>query len=305
MMFLVAAMAAGCGESNTTPQCVPGSTSACLCVGAGSGVQVCAASGTFGACVCPGQDAGADGTLPGDAAAPQDVAAPPDNATPADTTVPPDGAQLADAMPSADATPPSPDAPAPMDAVAPDAAPPADAPAPSDVPDSASPPDAAGACSSLPTGPLAVRALDPMTIESSEDIALGFTPAGLLAIGRATSTGGYLRIITVDGFSRAFTTVSLGRVGDVRFLSDTQAVIAPDPTRSGDVDFTVVEPTRRVRSVPMLLSVPRIALDREGGIYYTSGDRLFRTTATGIGPGDFLTAGMTSATAMVINADRS
>lgn len=309
-VFLVSILAAGCGESNTAPRCVPGATNSCLCVGAGNGVQMCAADGTYGMCMCaaPGTDAGTDGAVPGDA--PGNVAVPPDNASPADATTPLDGsppvdAPPGDATPGMDATPPPPDMPAPTDTAAPDAPPVVDVPAPSDAsaPDGAPPPDAAGACSSLPTGPVGARMLDPLTLQSSEETAIGFTPAGLLAVGRSSASSGGLRVITSDGFARSFTMVSVGPVADVRFQSDMQAVIAP--SRSGDVHFSIVDPTRRIRTVSMLLSTPRIALDREGGIYYTSGDQLFRTTASGIGPGEFLTSGLSSAIAMVINADRS
>lgn len=309
-VFLVSVLAAGCGESNTAPRCVPGSTNPCLCVGAGNGVQMCAADGTYGTCMCapPGTDAGTDGAAPGDA--PGDVAVPPDNASPADATTPLDGsppvdAPPGDAPPGMDATPPPPDMPAPTDTAAPDAPPVVDVPDAS-APDGAPPPDAAGACGSLPAGPVGASMLDPRTLLSSEEISLGFTPAGLLAVGRVPSTsGGGLRVITSDGFTRNFTTATAGRVGDVRFLSETLAVIAPAPSTSGGEYFFVVDPTRRVYTVSSLSSVPRIALDREGGIYYTSGDRLFRTTVGGIGPGEFLTSGLSSATTMVINADRS
>jgi len=46
-----------CSDDEGAARCIAGKVEACPCVGGGSGVQVCAADGTFGACQCPG-DAG-------------------------------------------------------------------------------------------------------------------------------------------------------------------------------------------------------------------------------------------------------
>jgi hypothetical protein len=56
--LVVGVFAGGCTPAATISTCVPGMTSACLCVGGGSGVQSCEATGTFGACTCVGVDGG-------------------------------------------------------------------------------------------------------------------------------------------------------------------------------------------------------------------------------------------------------
>lgn len=85
-----AALPTDAGAVDADPaRCVPGRTKSCACAGGATGVQVCVASGSFGACDCSAPDSGAP-----DAA--------PDVVTPADA--PPDVA-LSDTGPALDATP--------------------------------------------------------------------------------------------------------------------------------------------------------------------------------------------------------
>lgn len=63
-LALMGALLTGCPGGVST--CVPGTTQACLCVGGASGVQECAADGTFDTCECAGTDAGVDAPAPTD-----------------------------------------------------------------------------------------------------------------------------------------------------------------------------------------------------------------------------------------------
>lgn len=57
LAFCALVFALGCaGDPLPLRDCTPGATVACACVGGGAGAQLCSASGTLGACVCP--DAG-------------------------------------------------------------------------------------------------------------------------------------------------------------------------------------------------------------------------------------------------------
>lgn len=59
VLFLLA-LGFGCSKEaeSTTPKCIPGSTSACLCVDGKSGVQTCNTDGTYTSCVCGVADTG-------------------------------------------------------------------------------------------------------------------------------------------------------------------------------------------------------------------------------------------------------
>lgn len=63
--IILAAAPIGCSDDEAgTARCVPGRVESCPCGGGGSGTQVCAADGTFAACVCAGgdgSDTGGDG----------------------------------------------------------------------------------------------------------------------------------------------------------------------------------------------------------------------------------------------------
>lgn len=50
---LLALLLVACTPSETLPDCTPGATVACACVGGGSGAQTCSAGRAYGACECP------------------------------------------------------------------------------------------------------------------------------------------------------------------------------------------------------------------------------------------------------------
>lgn len=290
--ILLTVLAMGCGDSGTAPRCITGSTNACLCVGGQMGVQVCAADGTYGACVCavPGTDAGADGAATGDVTSPGDVPATPDGAQPVDATT-------SDVGPGADV--PSP----PVDATPSDVSvPPPDVPTSMDVP--SPPPDVPSACGSLP-----MTAASPTRVtfvrSLHETSFLGFTPNGRLAVVSTSAYGNGLTMYTSDGFSAPFSTASTGGA-QIRFLSDMQAIVAPEPRDTPPYFIRSLSPTNNTTVTPSQSVLPSVlGLDRAGGIYYTNGDRLFRTTVGTTGPGVFLVNGLPTVNAGVINADES
>lgn len=113
-------------------------------------------------------------------------------------------------------------------------------------------------------------------------------------------------MFTSDGLSAMFSSENSAG-GAVRFLSDSQAVLSPAPEdRNVQFRLEVIEPTRWVYATPFQTERPSLlGVDRAGGIYYTNGDRLFRTTVGAAGPGVFLLNGLPSINASVLNADES
>lgn len=70
LAFLALLLAACAADPVLPPRdCTPGTTSACVCLGAMTGVQTCTASGTVGACLCPDAGGSADVVMVADAAA--------------------------------------------------------------------------------------------------------------------------------------------------------------------------------------------------------------------------------------------
>lgn len=74
-LALLALLLAACAADPVLPprDCTPGTTSACVCLGATTGVQTCTASGTVGACLCPDAGGSSDVVKVADAAAATDV----------------------------------------------------------------------------------------------------------------------------------------------------------------------------------------------------------------------------------------
>lgn len=319
-MLVLAAV--GCGDSGTNaPRCVPGATNGCLCVGGGTGVQLCTTAGTYGSCVCgssPDASASSDvttandssTTLPdvsmsGDASSPSDTPAVGDVSSPSS-----DGSTLVDVLTVTDV--PTSDAVA-RDVTTIDSSV-VDAPTSDVVPsDGGVRPDVTTGCGSPPTTavmPTVVRF--PALTTTGSPFSVAFSESGLMgvAVGNVSRDDfGYIQAVTSDGFSRWYATpLNYISATDFRFVSETRVFYwyksssITTPVFGLFADATGTAPGGRFMSTSIRTA---IAVDREGGAFYTDGSLLFRMTAGTVGPGDLVARNLPGVDSLLLTPDGS